>query len=365
MATSLRTNRLTKFCGAAGTAAVLVLAPIGAGAASAVTHGAQTADSSAPQCQLFGPVEGGIEQFEQAFDSGSGQKVFTGQADIAQQFATGSGCPIPASSGGGAPSGLPSGVPAGPPSSGGGGSSSAPQCQLFDPVTGGLQQVEAAFDSGSGQGAFAGSNDVAAAIDSGAGCTGTKPLTAPSGGSSGGGAPSGLPAGPPSSGGGGSSSGPQCQLFDPVTGGIQQAEAAFDSGSGQGAFTGSNDVAAAIDSGAGCTGTKPLTASSGSSGSSSSGGGNPQSSTGGQGGSSGGGSTTSPSGGSSGGSGGGATFADNGGSATSAGTGGGSGSLPFTGEPSWIPLAGVIALVLALVAALLAIGLRVAARFTA
>ncbi|MHB8594112.1 MAG: hypothetical protein ACYDB3_07220, partial [Acidimicrobiales bacterium] len=57
-----------------------------------------------------------------------------------------------------------------------------------------------------------------------------------------------------------------------------------------------------------------------------------------------------------------ATLADSSGLGTGASTASGSGSLPFTGEPPWIPLAGWIALILAFAAALAAIGLRLAGR---
>ncbi|MHB8593566.1 MAG: hypothetical protein ACYDB3_04430, partial [Acidimicrobiales bacterium] len=300
--TSNGTKTLKKIVGAGAATAVMVLAPLGvalAGANPAPVAAANGASSAAaspgPQCQLFSPLEGGILQFETAWNAQAGSQgapefgapsfASSGQLpDIAGQMAAGTGCPATSSGSPGAPSGLPSG----PPSSGGG--SGGPQCQLFSPLEGGIEQFEQAWNAQAGsQGApeFGGKGpfpDIAAQMASGSGC--------PIGSSSG----SPVPA-PPSSGGG--SSAPQCQLFIPLAGGIAQIEAAWNSGPGaSGAPTFGNqipDIAAQILSGSGCSAGTPSNSTSPS------GGGNTPSSTGGQGGSSGGtGSATSPSGSSSG-----------------------------------------------------------------
>lgn len=364
-----RSRFARKMIGAGAAAGLLVLGPLGAAAAFGATHTTsttRTADNSAPQCQLFGPIEGGIQQFEQQWNASvpSGAPKFGNPLpDIAAQLAAITGCaptspsaptpPSPPGGGGGAPSGLPSGVPSAPGAPGGGsgsgGSGSAPQCALFDPVTGGLQQVENAWNTNSGQYTFTGSNDVAAAIDNGAGCSGTKPLVAPSGSGSG-----------SSGGSGGSGSAPQCQLFTPLEGGIEQVEQQIDTNSGgQNPFAGSNDIAQQMASKSGC----PITTSGSGSGSGSgnntsgSGGGNTSGTT--QGGSSDGTTSSSSSGGTDSG-GGAATAADFG--TGSSGTSGSGGALAFTGEPSWIPLAGVLLLILAGLSGLVAIGMRVVAR---
>src|SRR5579875_423098 len=355
-----------RLAGTAAATTALVLAPLGtalAGASSPTTPTASGTAAGGPQCQLFTPLEGGVEQFEQAFDAGSGQSVFTGSNDIAQQMANGSGCPVgPAQSPpGGLPSEPPSGVPSGPPS--GGGSSGGPQCQLFSPVEGGIEQIEQAFDSGSGQSVFTGSNDIAQQMANGSGCP-VGPAQSPPGGLPSE-PPSGVPSGPPS--GGGSSGGPQCQLFTPLEGGVEQIEQAFDSGSGQSAFTGSNDIAQQIANGTGCPLSSSGSPSPGTSPGSGNGGGNNGAggggTTGGNGGSGGSGTSGSGSGsGSSAGSSGsepGALLASSSGGAETAPTGS---TLPFTGEPPWIRLAGLIALVVAAVAGLGAVGLRVAGR---
>ncbi|HUY63360.1 MAG TPA: hypothetical protein VMV14_02455 [Acidimicrobiales bacterium] len=351
------TRLVGKLLGVGVASAALALAPFAAGVAGAAPSHVASSAAAGPQCQLFSPLEGAFYQFEAAWNAQAGSQgapsfgapsfASSGQLpDIAGQMAAGSGCPISTgSSGTPAP---PSGVPA-PPSSGGG--SGGPQCQLFSPLEGGIEQFEQAWNSQAGsQGApeFGGKGpfpDIAAQMASGSGC----PISSSSGGP-------GLPSAPSS--GGGSSSAPQCALFTPLAAGVEQVEQGFDSGSGQSTFTGSNDIAAQILTGSGCAPT------SGSGSNTTSGGGNTQSSTGSQGGSSGGGSATSPSSGNSGSSGG-ATLADNSVTGSDAGTGGGSGSLPFTGEPSWIPLAGLIALVLAAMAALAAIALRLAGRLLA
>ena len=277
-----------RLAGTAAATTALVLAPLGtalAGASSPTTPTASGTAAGGPQCQLFTPLEGGVEQFEQAFDAGSGQSVFTGSNDIAQQMANGSGCPVgPAQSPpGGLPSEPPSGVPSGPPS--GGGSSGGPQCQLFSPVEGGIEQIEQAFDSGSGQSAFTGSNDIAQQIANGTGC----PLSSS-------GSPS--PGTSPGSGNGGGNN-----------------------GAGGGGTTGGNG-------GSGGSGTSGSGSGSGSSAGSSG---------------------SEP----------GALLASSSGGAETAPTGS---TLPFTGEPPWIRLAGLIALVVAAVAGLGAVGLRVAGR---
>jgi hypothetical protein len=185
------------------------------GAPSAPGGGSGGGSSEGPQCQIFDPLTGGIEQFEQAWNAQAGSQgapEFGDKGpfpDIAAQIASGAQCNAPSTSGGGAPSGLPGGAPSAP-GGGSGGSGGGPQCQIFDPLASGVQQIEAAWNAQAGsQGAptFGGQiPDIAAQIDNGAGCSGVTPLgsTSGSGGSNSGGS-SGSGSGSGSTGGSGGS----------------------------------------------------------------------------------------------------------------------------------------------------------------
>jgi hypothetical protein len=362
-------NTAKRLVGAGAVAAGLALAPLGVSAAfadvsapsapaqpSAPTApssptGSTATASSAPQCQLFGPLEGVFAAFESGWNTQAGSHgapTFGNQLpDIANDFANGTQCPPQAPSGGG---GAPS---LAPPSGGGGGSSEGPQCQLFDPLTNGIETFEQQWNAQAGsQGGpeFGGSGpfpDIAAQIAQGAQCA------APT--ASSGGAPS-LPAPPSGGGGGGSSEGPQCKLFDPLTSAVESIEQGWNSQAGShGAptFGGSGpfpDIAAQIAQGAMCANPAATSPSNGG-GNQTGGGGSSQSGNQGSGGT---GAATSSSSSQSGGSG---TL-----TSSSVSGSGGSGSLAYTGEPSWIPLAGVAALALAGLFALLAIGLRLVGR---
>ena len=219
--------------------------------------------------------------------------------------------------------------------------SSGQQCALIDPLATALQQVESQWNTNAGpHGApqFGGQiPDIAYEVDSGAGCSGiTAALTPVSSGSG--------------SGGSGSSEPQQCQLIDPVAGALQEIEEQWNTNAGShgapefGAGQSFPDIAYEIDSGAGCSGVSELGAPKTTSSSS------PAPPSG-----------TTGSSGSNGGSG--AVISASSGFGTGS-TSAGSGALAMTGEPSWIPTAGILALVLAALAALASIGLRLAGRRT-
>lgn len=182
---------------------------------SAPGNGSGGGNSEGPQCSIFDPLTGGIEQFEQAWNAQAGSQgapEFGDKGpfpDIAAQIASGAQCNAPSTSGGGAPpapGGAPSGLPGGAPPAPGGGSG-GPQCQIFDPLASGVQQIEAAWNDQAGShGAptFGGQiPDIAAQIDNGAGCSGVTPLGSTTG--SGGSNPGGSGSGNGSTGGSGGS----------------------------------------------------------------------------------------------------------------------------------------------------------------